>query len=193
MKRFFCFLMILSLFIGTTALGEDIDLSELTPAQLAELQIRIQEEMDSRPEDHALLIAQALEVLKAGWKKTYDQQAKSGITFYLDIRGVRVIKLKDNLNEKAEKVFGSTKYIVDFLFYDDTYSCYSSFSGHNVGYLDLTAQKSCVLIDKQNNMTLSQNTIQSYFKMTYESDYSTFIEEVTDYRDQYNQIIAFSY
>ncbi len=191
MKRIVGMMIVVGMLFATNAFCEGIDLSGMSAAELAELQSRIQEEINSRPEDHEVLIAQALEVLKAGWKEEYDKNATSGVTFRLDIRGVRVIRIKDELNETAQKIFGDTKYVIEFLFYDDIYSDVNGFSGHKVGYYDYSGQMDSVLVDRQNNMTLSSHPIRNYSGRTYEMDYSSFIEEVTDYRDQYNQIIEF--
>ena len=115
------------------------------------------------------------------------------MTFILDIRGVRVIKIKDDLDEETASRLQNARYIVDFLFYDDYLSASCSISGHNVGCHDLSMQKNDVIIDRDGNMSLTSHVIEVYRARTYQTDYSPIIESVTDYRDQYNQIIEFSY
>ena len=193
MKRFISILILISLLCCSFALGEGIDLSQMTPEQLTELQARVQEEIDSRPEDHTLMIAGALEMLKAGWKEEYDKYGEPGMTFKLDIRGVRVIRLKDDLDEKTAGRLQNAKYIVDFLFYDDLYSDVMGFSGHKVGYYDYSGQKNNVVMDRDGHVFLAAHLLETYRSFTYETDYSSIVEEVTDYRDQYNQIIEFTY
>ncbi len=191
MKRFVSLMAVLCMLCGAGALGEGIDLSGMTDTELEELQVRIREELNSRPDEHGQMIAEALEVLKAGWKKEYDEHAVPGTACILDIRGVRVVELKKELEEQESKVFGDTRYIVEFLFYDDFRSAFSGFSGHNAGYTDMSLLNDSVLVDGQNNMTLATGLIRRYALKAAETDYSSFIEKVTDYRDRYNRMIEF--
>ena len=191
MRRIWICFIVLCMLCCSCALGEGIDFSALSDEQLAELQSGIREELNSRHGEHHQMITLALNVLRNGWQQEYQKKGMPGTTYYLDIRGVRVIKLKDNLDEKASEVFDNSAYIVEFLLYDDYWSASLglSYSGHNTGYLDLTAQNDSVLVSKFGFMTLSSQTIKRYMSRTYAGDFSEFVESVTDYHDQYNQII----
>lgn len=199
MKKLFLVLTLLCMLFAFCACsnsgssGGEIDLTKMSDEQLANLQSQVQQEISSRPDDHAVMINQALDVLKARWKEEYDQCGKPGVTFRLDVRGVRVIRMKDNMDEKAAGTFGNIKYLIEFLFYDDYYSDRLGYSGHNVGYYDYSGAQNSVIVDRDGNMSISSNLIRIYVGKTYEQDYSGFIESVTDYRDQYNQVIEFSY
>ncbi len=193
MKKLFCMMVVLSLLSGTAALSEGIDLSGMTTEELTELQVRIREEINSRPHDYDKLIEEALEVLKAGWKTCYEEYAVPGQTYALDIRSVRVIRLKEGLGDAERKVFGDTRYVVEFLFYDDYFSNPAGCSGHQVGYMDYSCQNDCVLVDSQGGMMLTSHIFSTYRGRTYNIDLSPFVEEVTDYCDQYNQVIEFPF
>ena len=105
-----------------------------------------------------------------------------------------MIRVKDNLDEKTAGYLKNAKFIIDFLFYDDYRSEMSNSSGHNVGFHDLTAVNNDVVIDHDGNIFLERNLIEVYMGRTYEyGDLSHIIESVTDYREQYNQIIEFKY
>ena len=195
MKRLIVLLLGLILLLPACSLGEELDLSEMTPEQLADLQSRIQAELNSRPGDYDVIITQALAVLKDGWKEEFAKYSQPGITYYVDIRGVRVVRIKDNLEGKASEPFGNLKYLVEFLLYDDYFSSGSSLkSGHNVGYLDLSGVNCVVTVDLDDNMALTMtNPLRIYSSRTFNYDYSAIIEEVIDLHDRYNQLIEFSY
>lgn len=193
MKRLIVLFILICVLFSTYALSEEIDLSQMTPEELAELQSRIQAEIDSRPEDYTLLVTQALGVLKSYWEEEYGRCSSPGVTYLLDIRGVRIIKLKKDLAERESNLFGDVEYIIEFLYYNDYYSS-SIFgnSGHNVGYLDIfTPTSEAVMVHYDGSMKLQVHPIQMYMSRYKELDYSLFIEEVVDLRDQYNQIIQF--
>ena len=95
MKKLFLVLTLLCMLFAFCACsnsgssGGEIDLTKMSAEQLASLQSRVQQEISNRPDDHSVMINQALDVLKARWKEEYDQCGKPGLTFRLDIRGVR--------------------------------------------------------------------------------------------------------
>ena len=49
-----------------------------------------------------------------------------------------------------------------------------------------------VVVYRSGLMSVKTSPISQYRTRTYVSDFSTFIEEVVDYRDQYNQVFTFT-
>ncbi len=198
MKRLLILLLGLILLFPACSLGDDPDLSKMTSEELTDLQARIQAELDSRHDDYDEIVTKALSVLKKGWKEEYAKSNKPGMTFYIDIRGVRIVRIRDDLGEKEAKYFEGIKYLVDFLLYDDYISC-GTFSangavgsGYNVGYLDYSGVKNVVTVDHDGNMVLAQTSpLRMYRAKTYECDFSTIIEEVIDFHEKYNQLMEF--
>ena len=193
MKRILILFLGLMLLLTGCAFGEEPDLSGMSLEELLELQSRIRAEMGSRQEDYDALITRALSMLKAAWQEELARYDNPGKAYYVDIRGVRVIRIKEDLPERETEVFGGIKYLIEFLYYDDYMSCPAGFtSGHNVGYLDYSgAFANTFAVDDEGNMVPKPSLIRSYASRTYEADYSLFIEEVIDFRDQYNQVIEF--
>ena len=118
MKRALLVLTAVCLMFLCCSCGENADSSVTTPVQ----QVRDREELNSRTGEFEQMIGKALNVLKEGWKEEYKRFAAPGSVYTLDIRGLRIIKIKDRLEEKEEKIFGDIRYLVEFLFYDDYYS-----------------------------------------------------------------------
>ncbi len=196
MKKLLGIMIVLCLLIGTCALSEGADFSTEKAAGSSSLQSFIIRDKDKQSHEYDQMVEQALEVLIAGWKAEYDQCAAPGVSYYLDIRGVRVIEMKEGLvpgPDNYYSIFQNARYIVEFLFLDDYLSDYEKISGHNVGYLDYSGMNNCVLVDQQNNMTLARRVLDIYRGRTYNGDYSSIVEKVTDCGDRFNQVIEFKY
>ena len=194
MKKLFFLVLILCLSVAASGLCEDLDLSGMTTEQLAELQSRIQDELDNRPADYDVIISEALDVLRDGWEKEYAKTAVPGTTYSIDIRGVRLIQIKDQLDGKEAEIFGGIRYLIEFLMYDDYFSSGTGMAQCNAGYMMLSGMNSTVVVDRNNQMALQgNNLIRLYTARTYNYDYSLFIEKVVDFHEQYNQVIAFTF
>ncbi len=193
MKRILVILLAMALLVPVCSCGEDLNLSEMTTEELTALQFRIRSELNSRQMKYADIMEKALNVLKEGWKAVYAKSSNPDATYKLDIRGARVIVIKDDLDEKAAVLFGQAKYLVEFLFYDDYHSSELSLgSGHNAGYMDHSGINFIVGVDRNKNMMLINNDLfRLYSGRYYDNDFSSIIEEVYDYHGQYNQVIEF--
>lgn len=192
-KSIFLMLLAACLLLPAFSSGEDMDLSAMTPGQLRDLQSRIANELVTRPEEYDGLVADAFEVLKAGWQEEYEKYAVPGMTYSLDIRGVRVIRIKDSLEQREAAYFGDVQYVVEFLFYDDYYCCPSGLAGSNAGYLAYSGFRYSVVVDRKGQMSLAMDPFRLYSTRTYTFDFSLFIDEVTDYGTKYNRMIEFSF
>ena len=106
------------------------------------------------------------------------------------LHGGTASRVREELAEKEAKYFGDISCVIEFLLYDDMLS--SSGPGHNAGYHDVSLQNYSVVVYRSGLVSTSKSSpITLYRSRTYESDYSSFIEEVVDYRDQYNQVFTF--
>lgn len=193
MKRILVILLAMALLVPVWSCGEELNLSEMTTEELTALQSRIRSELNSRQVKYADLMDRAMEVLKEGWKSEYAKGSNPDTTYMLDIRGARVIKIRDSLDEKAATLFGQAAYLVEFLFYDDYHSSSLSVSsGHNAGYMDHSGINCFVGADRSGNMMLvKDNPFLLYSRRYYNNDFSSIIEEVYDFHGQYNQVIEF--
>ncbi len=138
------------------------------------------------------LIRAALSSLRSAWQKEYSNSKWYPAGEYVvDIRGTRLIRIKDELAEREAKYFGDISCLIEFLMYDDSYGMDGP--GHNAGYHDISMQNYTVVVYRSGLMSsVKMSPIQTYRSRTYISNFSTFIEEVVDYRDQYNQVFTFT-
>lgn len=142
-----------------------------------------------RPDDS--LIRAALSSLRSAWQTEFSNPKRYPAGEYVvDIRGTRLIRIKDELAEREEKYFGGISCVIEFLLYDDLLSMDGP--GHNAGYRDVSLQNCAVVVYRSGLMSVKTSPISQYRTRTYVSDFSTFIEEVVDYRDQYNQVFTFT-
>ena len=135
-----------------------------------------------RPDDS--LIRAALSSLRSAWQTEFSNPKQ------YPARGTRLIRIKDELAEREEKYFGGISCVIEFLLYDDLMSMDGP--GHNAGYRDVSLQNCAVVVYRSGLMSVKPSPIAQYRARTYINDYSTFIEEVVDYRDQYNQVFTFT-
>ena len=143
------------------------------------------------PLPRSSLIDMALVTLRSAWQKEYSNSKWYPAGEYIvDIRGTRLIRIKDQLEEREAKYFGDISCVIEFLLYDDSYSMDGP--GHNAGYHDVSMQNCAVVVYRSGLMSVKPSPIAQYRARTYINDYSTFIEEVVDYRDQYNQVFTFT-
>lgn len=137
------------------------------------------------------LIRAALSSLHSAWQTEFSNPKRYPAGEYVvDIRGTRLIRIKDELAEREAKYFGGISCVIEFLLYDDLLSMDGP--GHNAGYRDVSLQNCSVVVYRSGLMSVKTSPISQYRTRTYVSDFSTFIEEVVDYRDQYNQVFTFT-
>ena len=133
----------------------------------------------------------AIEVLAEHWNDKYWDKEFPDKEYVLDIRSTRIIKIKDEMEEREEDYFGDVQYIVEFLFYDD-YMSYGSISGgQNIGYYQTTGIDNNIVVYDDGSLECMSNFIRLYTSKTYNMDYSTFIDQVIDLHERYNQVIRF--
>ena len=138
------------------------------------------------------LIRAALRTLESAWRKEYNTANHYSAGEHLvDIRGTRLIRIKDSLEEREEKYFGDISCVIEFLMYDDYYGMDGS--GHNVGYYDVS-QQLCYVVVHRNGIyeAVKMSPFRLYSSRTYIQDFSSFVEEVIDYRDLFNQVFTFT-
>ena len=140
---------------------------------------------------YAELVDQAIDVLAQKWNDIYWEEENPDKEYLLDIRGVRIVCIKDDLAEKPAEFFDGVQYIVEFLLYTDYMSVGEIASGHNAGYYDNIGMYDNVVVYRDGRMECLSHVLSDYRSRTYELDYSTFIEQVIDLHEQYNQVIQF--
>ncbi len=142
------------------------------------------------PDDDALIRA-AVQTLRGAWQKEYAPANYYSAGIYtLDIRATQLIRIRSELAEREAKYFGDIDCIIEFLVYDDSLSMNGG--GHGVGYHDVSRILYTVVVHRGGTLeAVKTSPIRLYASRTYEHDYSTFIEEVVDYGDQYNQVFDF--
>jgi len=140
---------------------------------------------------YAELVDQAINVLAQKWNDIYWEEENPDEEYLLDIRGVRIVCIKDDLAEKQAEFFDGVQYIVEFLLYTDYMSVGEIASGHNAGYYDNIGMYDNVVVYRDGRMECLSHVLSDYRSRTYELDYSTFIEQVIDLHEQYNQVIQF--
>ena len=137
------------------------------------------------------LIRSALSALRSHMRNEYTPAKgfQTGI-YTVDIRSTRLIRIKADLPEREAKYFSNIACVIEFLMYDDYYSL--SGGGHRTGYHDISMMNNCCTVSRAGVVSaVSLSPIRTYVSRTYETDYSTFIEEVVDYGAQYNQVFSF--
>ena len=140
---------------------------------------------------YAELVDQAIDVLAQKWNDIYWEEENPDKEYLLDIRGVRIVCIKDDLAEKPAEFFDGVQYIVEFLLYTDYMSVGEIAGGHNAGYYDNIGMYDNVVVYRDGRMECLSHVLSDYRSRTYELDYSTFIEQVIDLHEQYNQVIQF--
>ena len=83
------------------------------------------------------------------------------------------------------------QYVIEFLLYTDYMSVGERADGHNAGYYDNIGMYDNVIVYRDGRMECLSHVLSDYRSRTYELDYSTFIEQVIDLHEQYNQVIQF--
>jgi len=125
---------------------------------------------------HDDIIEKAITELEKIWVDQYSEHHSSIKTDgYFEIKNTRVIEIKDNENE----MFKDIDYVIEFVLFTDYYGSAPYY--YNVGIYDT------VVVYKNGKTEASSKTpFLQYVVQTYSTDYSDFIESVTDYGDKYN-------
>jgi len=145
-------------------------------------------------EDNAFyteMVNKAIEVLAEAWNETYSNGNYTTEEYRVDIRNTRIICIKDVLEETEEKYFGNVEYIIEFMIFDDTFSAGGYPSGYNAGYYSYSGVDDNVVVYRDGQMECKTQAITRYRSQTFKYDYSTFIEQIIDLHDQFNQVIRF--
>ena len=140
--------------------------------------------------DDDAIIRAAVQTLKSAWQKEYTTGYRETPGEYVvDIRATRLVRIKDELEEREAKYFGDISCIIEFLIYDD----YLGGAGHGAGYHDMSRMFCSVAVHRGGFLEAEKvSPFSMYTSRTYNYDYSSFIEEVVDYADQYNQVLTFT-
>ena len=175
--------------------GADFFFIELCDEDGAELLDVMLEKMFASVESAAYygIAEDAIEVLAEKWNENYWNEDYPDKEYLLDIRSTRIIciKDKDTLEGKAADYFGDVQYVVEFLMYDDYFSYGNISSGQNAGYYQNTGVDNHIVVYTDGSMECKTNFIRVYSSMTYNMDYSVFIDQVIDFHEHFNQRIHF--
>jgi len=118
------------------------------------------------------MIEEAIELLAEHWDEIYvEDDLGDG---YFEIKNTRVIHIKENDIEQ----FKNAKYIIEFDLYTDYMGTAPYYS--NVGMY------SNVVVNNDGSMEVATRVIDVYRSITFDTDYSDFIEEIIDYHGEYN-------
>ena len=94
-----------------------------------------QQDTSAAGRDDDALIKAAVQTLKSAWQKEYATCYKDIPGEYLvNIRDTRLIRIRDELEEREAKHFGDISCVIEFLLYDD----YLGGAGHRAGYHDVS-------------------------------------------------------
>ena len=132
-------------------------------------------------EEYDAVICRAMDVLVDSWSEIYEKTPD--ITDrYLEIKNTRVIKIKENPNEKFAEIFGDKEidYIVEFILYSNYFDSAPYYS--NIGRED------CVVFFSDGEIDMIQNPLNRYRNTTYNSDFSDIIESIADLGPAYNHV-----
>ena len=127
------------------------------------------------------VITKAIEAVKECWRDKFDDDSKGE----LSIRHTRVIHIKEDLSgagKKANELFGDVECIVGFVLFTD-------YMGTSP-YLDNYGVYDHVIVRKDGSCEVTSNPINRYRQITYNTDYSGFIDYVSDYGADYNADFA---
>ena len=130
-------------------------------------------------------VVEAIETITEFWENDY---VKNKIEDrYLKIINTRVINIKNNINSEEifnkDDLFENVDYIVEFELlsnYFDTAPYYSNVGTNN-----------CVIVYKDGTAMVQRNPLLLYRSATYSNDFSSIIESIEDFDEQYNHIIKF--
>ena len=124
------------------------------------------------PKHHEIVTEATLQLMEY-WKQSYKE---SGVETdgYFEIKNTRVITIKENEIE----LFKDVAYIIEYELYTDYMGC--------APYYENFGANDNVVVYKNGTMDVVSNLIQAYRNITYQTDYSDFIEAIDDYHGQYN-------
>ena len=112
--------------------------------------------------------------MKKYWKNEYkDLDDTDG---YFEIKNTRVITIKEN----EIKMFQDVAYVIEYELFTDYM--------RSAPYYENCGIYNNVVVYKNGTMDITSGFIRNYRAITYQTDYSNFIEEIIDYHDQYNCI-----
>lgn len=137
----------------------------------------------------SVLVDAAVEVLAEKYNSYYWSARESDEEYRLDIRSTRVFCIKDkpgevqeeNAASVQEEFFGDIQYVVEFLAYSDS-------KPSNIYSFSVTE---CVILYDNGTMEWGNDCFRIYRNRTFSSDFSTIIEQVIDFHEEYNQVICF--
>ena len=183
MRKLVSCLIIVIILTGYAAVGSA---GPLFPGMLP------QQETTPAVQDDDALIRAAVQTLKGAWQKEYSTSNHySAGEYMVDIRATRLIRIKEDLEEREAKYFGDVSCIIEFLMYDDYYGVDGA--GHGVGYHDVSQMLNSVIVHKNGILeAVKASMIRQYSARTYIYDYIFFIKEVIDCGDTYNQVLTFT-
>jgi len=132
------------------------------------------------------MVEEAINVLAEAWNDIYShEEFYPNPDYLLDIRNTRIVCIKDMLDEKQAEYFGDVKYIIEFILFDEYIPTGVS------GYYGYSGMNDNVLVYKDGSMECTSRFLNGYRSRTFDVDFSTFIDQVIDLREEYNQVIRF--
>ena len=138
-------------------------------------------------EDENTLVVQALPVL---YQAIYDycHETENGFDPLIDIRNVRVVRLKEHpVNQKGEDVssfFAGTRTFVEFSYFSN-----ERLNGVNGDYQPLSYRSIFIKDDGSMGCSFS-NPLDQYRSQSYSANYSGIVEQVTDLGDAWNGLLS---
>jgi hypothetical protein len=123
---------------------------------------------------HHQIITRATECLKDFWKEKYKEEVYDTSDGHFEIKNTRVITIKDNDIEHFQDV----AYIIEYVLYTD-------YLGSGPYYENIGLNNN-VVVYKNDTMEVKSDVIRRYRSTTYQTDFSSFIEDIDDYCCQYN-------
>lgn len=132
----------------------------------------------SKKPKHDAMIKEAIGELKDHWKDLYDEDEDSDLDpdRYFEIKNTRVITLKDNDIEEFD--LKDIAYIVEFEIYTDYFG--------SAPYYVNPGMHNNIVVYKDGDMKVQSSVINKYRNITYNTDYSDFIESIDDCHGAYN-------
>lgn len=125
-------------------------------------------------DENSIIIEDARGTIEDYWRNLYEEDDIGN--GYFEIKNTRVIYIKENDIEQ----FKDVKYIIEFDIYTDYFG--------TAPYYSNVHMYNNVAVNKDGSMSVCSRLIEMYRNTTFDTDYSAFIDEIIDYKSEYNCI-----